>query len=137
MRLLRIPEKRWKSIEPAKDKTAMLTNEVTLGAISYGGGVAVDGWRSASEFWWGTYAEQEMVVFSIDKMTEGQRVVDELIALLRDDNATDQQIRRKTTALQEARARARQALPQAKQTLRRALTSRRQEAVFLLRGLID
>ncbi len=40
-------------------------------------------------------------------------------------------------ALQQARAKARQALPQAKQTLRKILTSRRQEAVFLLMGLID
>ncbi len=137
-RLLRTTAKQWKLIEPAHDKFNVILPEMDQGAVAYGGGVQLDDRHSTKGFYWIKYARMPgSVAPTIDEMTEGQRVVDELIDLLNDDNAKDEAIRQKIEALQQARAKARQALPQAKQTLRHTLTSRRQEAVFLLMGLID
>ena len=141
MRLLRITAKQWNLIGPGYASILELSGvngEEKRGAVGYGGGVQMDDWRSTKGFYWIKYASTPgSVAPTTDEMTEGQRVVDELIALLDDDNAKDQAIRQKIEALQEARAEARQAIPQAKQALRHTLTSRRQEAVFLLMGLID
>jgi uncharacterized coiled-coil DUF342 family protein len=72
-----------------------------------------------------------------DQMPEAYRVADELIDLLEDANSTDEQIRQKIDALQQARENARKALPKAKQELAAVLTTPRQEAVFLIKGYID
>ena len=70
-------------------------------------------------------------------MTEGERIVEELTDLLEDKNSKEEEIRQKIDALQRARAKARKALPKAKQELAAVLTTPRQEAVFLLMGGID
>ena len=72
-----------------------------------------------------------------DEMSEGEKIADELIDLLEDENAKDKEIRRKIDALQQAREKAKKELPKAKQKLAAVLTSPRQRAVFLLMGPID
>lgn len=141
-RLLRVTKQQWKRIEPTYTSILNLCGvkgEEMRGAYSFG--QHKDGSRpadEASEFRWGKYAEMNGALApTLDEMTEGQRAVDELIDLLEDDNANDQAIRTKIDALQQARAKARQEIPQAKLALRSILTTRRQEAVFLLMGLID
>ena len=70
-------------------------------------------------------------------MTEGERIAEELIDLLEDENSKEEEIRQKIDALQRAREKARRAKPKAQQELRKVLTTPRQEAVFLLMGYID
>ncbi len=72
-----------------------------------------------------------------DEMTEGEKIVEELIDLLEDENAKDEEIRQKIDALQRAREKAKKELPKAKQELAAVLTTPRQEAVFLIMGYID
>ena len=116
----------------------MLLNEVHQGACSYSGEARAGSRYSTSGFRWKKYAKMTGTVAPTpDEMTVGQRAVDELIDLLEDDNAGDQAIRKKIDALQQARAKARQELPRTRQALRNTLTTRHQEAVFLLMGLID
>jgi Spy/CpxP family protein refolding chaperone len=70
-------------------------------------------------------------------MPENFRVIEKLIDLLQDETAKDEEIRKKIDALQQARAKARKKLPEAKKKLAAVLTTPRQEAVFLLLGYID
>jgi hypothetical protein len=56
---------------------------------------------------------------------------------LENEKSTDEQIRKKIYALQKAREKAREALPEAKKELAEVLTTPRQEAIFLIRGYID
>jgi len=72
-----------------------------------------------------------------NEMTEGEKIVEELTDLLENENAKDEEIRRKIDALQQAREKAKGQLPKARQELRKVLTTPRQEAVFLLLGCID
>jgi membrane-bound ClpP family serine protease len=71
-----------------------------------------------------------------DELTEGEKIAEEFIDLLENENAKEE-IRRKIDALQRAREKARKQLPEARKELAAVLTSPRQEAVFLLMGYID
>jgi len=138
-RLLRVTKQQWKRIEPTEEKAATLINEVHQGAEEYG--LQSDGSRitgKSATFRWVKYAKRTgALALTSDEMTKGQKIADELIDLLEDDNASDQAIRERIDALQQARAQAHQEVPQAKQALRNIQTTRRQEAVFLLTGVID
>ena len=74
---------------------------------------------------------------TLDELTEGEKIVEELIDLLENENPKDEEIRKKMDALQQFRENARRELAKAKQELRDVLTSPRQEAVLLLMGYID
>jgi len=131
-RLLRITEQQWKLIETKKEKVAALGRESRIGARGWGG-------RDEQNFHWnrrskGTFGT---IVKTPDEMTEGERIAEELIDLLEDENSKEEEIRQKINALQRARENARKAKSKAKQELRKVLTTPRQEAVFLLIGYID
>ena len=137
-RLLKVTKEQWKRFAPVYDKMNIILREKDRGACGWGGGVSVGTWQSTSEFEWAKYSKTTLEVApTLDEMTEGQKVSEELIDLLADDSTSDQVIREKIDALQLARAKARQEYPQVKQALHSILTTRRQEAVFLLFGLID
>jgi membrane-bound ClpP family serine protease len=70
-------------------------------------------------------------------MPEVYRIAEELIDLLEDEKSSDEDIREKIDALQQARQKAREALPQAKKELAEVLTTPRHEAIFLILGHID
>ncbi len=58
-----------------------------------------------------------------DELTEGEKIVEELTDLLEDENAKEKEIRQKIDALQQAREKARKALPKAKRELAAVLTT--------------
>jgi hypothetical protein len=129
--LLRVTEAQWKLIEPTYRRANDLTWEMWAGAGGSPHNEPNAPWRRASEGY------GRMRGKTRDQMPEAYRVADELIDLLEDANSTDEQIRQKIDALQQARENARKALPKAKQELAAVLTTPRQEAVFLIKGYID
>jgi len=131
-RLLRINEQQWNLIEPKYEKVAALKRETwVLATGSSGWNKQIFHWMRRSEGTGGTRAKAP------DEMTEGEKIVEELIDLLEDENSKKEEIRRKIDALQQARDKAREALPKARRELAAVLTSPRQEAIFLLMGRID
>jgi len=131
-RLLRVTERQWKIIEPKNEKVFGLYRETRVCARGSGGSNEQSfHWNRRSEISSGGRAK------TLDEMTEGEKIVEELIDLLENENAKDEEIRRKIDALQQAREKARKELPKARQELRKVLTTARQEAVFLLMGFID
>ena len=71
------------------------------------------------------------------ELTEAERNVGKLIDLLRREDSTDEELRKQIDALQRAREEARKEWPKARRELAAALTTPRQEAVFLLLGFIE
>lgn len=130
--LLRVTEGQWTLIEPKYEAVATLVREAHISALGGGGG-------DEQKFRWSRYSKGTggNSAKALDEMTEGERIADELVDLLEDANSTDEEIRKKIDALQQARENARKALPKAKQELAAVLTTPRQEAVFLLEGYID
>ncbi len=127
-RLLRVTEQQWKIIEPKNKRVQAITSESLV--CSKGGG----GLNSPRYKW-----KRHSVEGAKDphEMSEGEKLADELADLLEDENSKDEEIRKKTDALLQVRAKARAALPQARRELAVVLTTPRQEAVFLLLGNID
>jgi len=131
-RLLRIPERQWIRIKPKSEKVRDLLFQSHVGA---GSGV-----RDLESFHWNRPSESHyhpMEDMARDQMPEGYRIVEELIDLLEDEKSRDEQIRNKINELQQARKKAREALPQAKKELAVVLTTPHQEAIFLILGQID
>jgi len=130
--LLRVTKQEWMRIEPKTLKVLYLGFEVNVGA-GHGG-------RNEQAFHWIRPSDSHqgsMEGKTRDQMPEGYRIVEELIDLLEDEKSTDEGIRKKIDALQQSRDKARMQLTKAKQELAAVLTSRRQEAVFLLMGYVD
>jgi len=134
-RLLWVSERQWKLIEPKERKLGDLFIQARVGA-----GCGIRRNRNEQYFHWNRPSESPqhpMKGKARDQMPEGYRIVEELIDLLEDENAKDEEIRQKIDALQQAREKARKQLPEARKELAKVLTSPRQEAVFLLTGDID
>ncbi len=131
-RLLRVTERQWKLIEPKCEKVFGLYRETRVHAP--GGEV-----RDKQSFHWHRRSKGSggIRAKTLDEMTEGEKIVEELIDLLEDENAKDEEIRQKIDALQRAREKAKKELPKAKQELAAVLTTPRQQAVFLIMGYID
>lgn len=131
-RLLRVTEQQWRLIEPKYEAELAPDREARVCARGGGGSNEQSfHWIRRSEISSGGRAK------TLDEMTEGEKIVEELIDLLENENAKDEEIRRKIDALQQAREKAKGQLPKARQELRKVLTTARQEAVFLLLGCID
>lgn len=69
--------------------------------------------------------------------TQGKRAADELMSVLEDAQATEQQIKQKMDALQRARDKARRQLPEARRELREVLNGPRQEAILTITRVLD
>ena len=130
--LLRVTEAQWKLIEPKHRKENDLEREMWIGAAGSSRDMESFHWNRPSDS-----PQHPMEGKTRDQMTEGYRIIEELIDLLEDEKSTDEQIRKKIDALQQARQKAREALPQAKKELAEVLTNTRQEAIFLIMGYID
>jgi len=130
--LLRVTETQWELIEPKYRKANDLDWEIWTGAKGCVG-------LNEQEFRWlrRTKGYGYWEAKTTDEMTECERIAEELIDLLEDEKSTDEQIKKKIDALQQARDKAREALLQAKKELAEVLTTPRQEAIFLIRGYID
>jgi hypothetical protein len=128
---LRISEAQWKIIEPKYERQIQLMFD-SLARASHRVATGKETWIKPTENKLGralpkTFAE----------LTEAEKAVEELIDLLRKEDATDEELRKKIDALQQAREKARKEWPKAKQELAATLKTPRQEAVFLLMGYID
>ena len=131
-RLLRVTDQQWKIIEQKREKVGRLYRERRVGAAGCGG-------NDEQSFHWNRWSKGTGGVSAKapDEMTEGKKIADELIDLMRKERAKDEEIRLKIDALQRAREKAKKELPKAKQELAAVLTTPRQEAVLLLMGYID
>ena len=130
-RLLRISERQWKIIEPKADKVEILIWTRRACARAWGG----DGEKS---FHWRRHSEGALgPAKAPHEMTEGEKLADELVDLVDDENSKDEEIRKKIDQLQQVREKARKEWPRAKQELAALLTTPRQEAIFLIMGRID
>lgn len=130
--LLWVSDQQCKLIEQKREKVGRLYREMHVGAAGGGRNEESFRWYRPSESSW-----NPMKGKARDQKPEGYRIVEELIDLLEDENAKDEEIRLKIDALQRAREKAKKELPKAKQELAAVLTSPRQEAVLLLLGYID
>lgn len=129
---LRASETQWRSIEPRYERQIQLMLDSSARA-SHRITTGKDLWIKSTEDKGAGWALPKTAV----EVTEAERNVDELIDLLRQDDTSDEELRKQINALQQAREKARGELPKAKQELAAALTTARQEAVFLLLGHID
>ena len=130
--LLKVTETQWNLIEPKYRKVNDLERDSWVGAAGYGNDKESFHWIRAS----GSHFHP-MEYKAREEMPEVYRITEELIDLLENEKSTDEQIRKKIYALQKAREKAREALPEAKKELAEVLTTPRQEAIFLIRGYID
>ena len=130
-RLLRVTEQQWRLIKPKYEAELAPDREARVCARGSGGNEQSFYWIRRSEISSGGRAK------TLDEMTEGEKIVEELIDLLENESSKDEEIRRKIDALQHAREKAKGQLPKARQELRKVLMTPRQEAVFLLLGCID
>ena len=87
-RLLRVTEQRWKPIEPKYEKVRALRIEARVAAIGGGG-------RDDQSFRW-TRRSKDKAVYpwawgtkALDELTEGERIAEELIDLLENENTKD------------------------------------------------
>jgi hypothetical protein len=130
---LRVNERQWRIIEPKCQRQELVSWEAWAQAIH--------GIRSHRYFYWRKVTEDRGEGWAPPKaaaeLTEAERLVSELIDLVRQENPNDQQLREKIDALQKVREKARKELPKAKRELAAVLTTPRQEAVFLLMARID
>jgi hypothetical protein len=136
-RLLRISERQWKIIEPKDDKMQVLYHKIHLWSRGSLGTL-----RDVKPFHWKRPSRERVTwppapAKTFDELTESEKILEELIDVLEDENSKDEEIRQKRDALQQFRENARRELAKAKQELRDVLTSPRQEAVYLIRGSID
>ena len=131
-RLLLVTERQWALISPKHEEVNALSCEVGVGARGWTGASKEKfRWHRRSKGTGGTRAK------ALDEMTEAEKIIEQLTDLLEDENAKDEEIRRKIDALERVRNKARSALPKARRELAGVLTSPRQEAVFLVLGSID
>jgi endo-alpha-1,4-polygalactosaminidase (GH114 family) len=131
-RLLRATEQQWRLIQPKYEAELAPDREARVCARGSGG-------SNEQSFHWMRRSEISGAgrAKTLDEMTEGEKIVEELIDVLENENSKDEEIRRKIHALQQARDKAKGQLPKARQELRKVLTTAHQEAVFLLLGCID
>jgi len=131
-RLLRATEQQWRLIEPKYEAELAPDREARVCARGSGG-------SNEQSFYWirRSKGSGSIRAKTLDEMTEGEKIAEELIDLLENESSKDEEIRRKIDALQQVRDKAKGQLPKARQELRKVLTTDRQEAVFLLLGCID
>jgi hypothetical protein len=131
-RLLRVTQQQWQVIKSKREAWAAVVREGKVYALQ-------SGLSNKNTFRWYKYSEGSPIVAAKDpnEMIEGEKITDALIDLLRDPNSTDAQFRQKLDALHQLQDKTRKVEPKLRKELAAALTTPRQEAVFLLMGDID
>jgi hypothetical protein len=128
---LRVSDAQWRIIEPKYERQIHIMYG-TWARASHRVTIDKDTWIKPTENKMGRALPKTAA-----ELTEGERIIEKLIDLLRRENTTDEELRKQIDALQRAREKARKEWPKAKQELAATLTTPRQEAVFLLLGHID
>ena len=130
MNELRVSEGQWRIIEPKYKRERQLMFDVS-GRANF---------TSRNGKPW-TKPTEDNGVTPVPKteaeLTEAERSVCRLVDLVRREDSTDEEVRKEIDALQQARDKARPEWRRARLELAAALTTPRQEAVFLLMGHID
>jgi len=124
---LRVNEAQWRIIEPKYERQIQVMCDTWARSSSAG-----HQWIKPTEYKLGRPRP-----LTFEELTEAYRDVDKLVDLLRREDTTEEELRKKIDALQQAREKARKEWPKAKQELAATLTTPRQEAVLLLMGYID
>lgn len=128
---LRVSEAQWRIIEPKYERQVQIMFG-TWARASHSFTTEKETWIKPTENKMGRALPKTAA-----ELTEGERIIEKLIDLLRREDTTDEELRKQIDALQQARENARKEWPKAKQELTATLTTPRQEAVFLLLGHID
>lgn len=134
-RLLRISEWQWKIIKTKVDKVNILGWRKSMRAsVVIDRRIGSSRWRRPSRRmgWWPPAPDK-----TPDELTESEKIVEELIDVLEDENSKDKEIRKKMDALQQFREKARREFAKVGQEMAAVLTTPHQEAVLLLMGYID
>ena len=126
---LRIGERQWNNIQPKMDSIIRIWFKTRIRAK-----YSVD--LKTNSFHWHKYSEVKGTE-TLPELTEAKRCVDELVNLIRDENSSDEDIRKKIDELQKIREQSLEELPKVEKELAELLTTPRQEAIFLLLGYID
>lgn len=130
---LRVSERQWRIIEPKHEREKLISETTRARAHC--------GIKSSQHFNWTKATEDRGGGFEPPKtpaeLTEGEKIISELIDLVRQENPSDEELRSKIDALQKVREEARKEWPKARRELAAVLTTPRQEAVFLVMGRID
>lgn len=146
---LGVDEARWKIIEPKIEKVKACRERasVNMGSpfsssfVSSTGSPQAGGFAGGFQYQFGGSGNMTAQSSSFQnrtsrRQTEGERICQELNALLENPNTPPQVITQKVLELQQARARARKQLAQAQKELREVLNFR-QQARLVLMGLLD
>ena len=130
---LRVNEIQWQIIEPKKKREELIRWEAWAQANYQ--------FKSHRYIFWKKFTEDRGGGHPLPKtpetLAESERIVGELIDLVRQEDPNDTELRQKIDALQQVREKARKEWPKARRELAAVLTTPRQEAVFLLMDRID
>lgn len=130
---LKINEQQWKTIDPIIKRTEVLSDATNRGAFGWGFG------GPEKRFYWRRHSER----IDLRKATtpnvviERNKVADELVGLLEDENSKDEDIRKKLDQSQKLKERARKELALVKKELAALPMTARQEAVLLITCRIE
>jgi hypothetical protein len=130
--ILKMDRGRWQQIRPRLDRVRTLRGQAGFRMVTRVTRNMKEGrwyWRRISEDRMGRRAK------TVTQMTECERIAEELVDLLEDKDATDEQIKQKMNALEQARYKARRELAKARQELRKELTPRQEAILLMLRAL--
>jgi hypothetical protein len=130
---LGVTKQQWNLIEPKYKRVEALHHETHFHmptSVSRNQDKRNFHWKKLTEddYFWKAKAPSEL--------TEGEKIAEELIDLLEDENSKDEDIRHKMNALKQVREKAQKESQKAEQELVKVL-SPRQEAILLLWEFID
>ncbi len=130
---LGVTKQQWRLIEPKYKRVETLRREAHVHILT-----RVSRNRDKISFHWKKLSVDDYFGKAKvpSELTEGEKIAEELIDLLEDENSTEEVIRQKIDALLRVRENAQKELPKAKQELAKVLTPR-QEAVLLLWEFIN
>jgi hypothetical protein len=130
---LGVTKQQWRLIEPKYKRVETLRREAHVHILT-----RVSRNRDKISFHWKKLSVDDYFgkAKAPAELTEGEKIAEELIDLLEDENSTEEVIRQKMDSLQQVREKAQKELPKSEQELAKLL-SPRQEAVLLLWEFID
>lgn len=121
----------WKWNRPSERNKSDESDSVHSGGGGYGGGM-MGGYGGGG---FGESMIQIKQPKKTDELIEGQKICEELLNILEDKNASEDDIRQKVEALRKVRQKGKEELTKAQQELRKAVTFR-QEAALVKMGLL-
>ena len=131
---LQATDKEWTVIEPRLTKVLTLSRQTRMGGMRLGRGTGGQGRGQGRDR--GQSSNEGQTGQTARERTPIEKIAETLRTALDDKTTKPDEIKKKLTALREAREKARQELAKAQQKLQEVLTSR-QEAQLVLMGTLD